>query len=183
MAATLEPLKAFWDVPQGLRDTPIGELIAYQNFGKPAQRQDKARLLIGICMDHRASLRVPEGFAYILRVGGANLSPVAFNVSYAVAAKGVRWIALIGHSGCGAVNLRARREEVVSGLVKGVGWSRPDAEKHFDALAPVYEIDDPAAFVARQARLLEHDYPGVIAVPLFMDLADGSLSLVVPSKG
>ena len=42
-------------------------------------------LLIGMCMDHRKDLTIPNEFAYVLRSAGANFRDSSFEISYAVA--------------------------------------------------------------------------------------------------
>jgi carbonic anhydrase len=59
------------DMPLQLRQTPIGEFLRYHNFNAEFKMYTTAGLLIGMCMDNRKTLRVPDNFAYILRTGGA----------------------------------------------------------------------------------------------------------------
>lgn len=165
------------DIPPALRGTPAGRLLEYHNLGRRREAYERAELLIGMCMDHRKQLRLPEQFAYILRAGGANLKPSEFKVSYAVAVGGVRSIALIGHTSCGMTNLSARREEFVAGLVD-VGWSLEEAELHFDGFAPLFEIGDPIEFVSLEARRLAARYPAVSVTPMIYRVEDGRLYLV-----
>ncbi len=110
------------------RDTPIGRLLEYHNLQRPLDDWAKADLLIGMCMDNRKHLRLPDNFAFILRAGGANLRYSEFKVSYAIAVGGVTSIALIAHTQCGMVNLAARRAAFVQGLVDNAGWERAWAD-------------------------------------------------------
>ena len=178
MTVTVKPVRASWDVPEEWRETPVADLLAYQNLGKPHRRHDRAEILVVACMDHRVTLRLPEGFAYVIRVGGANTTPVMFNVSYAIGVKAVRFVALVGHTGCGTVGLLGKRAEFVAGLVDHGGWDAGAAGKHFDSDAPFYDLADPATFVARSAKRLASDYPKVRVAALLYDIADGSVSLV-----
>ncbi len=82
------------------RKTPIETLLAYQNLNRPHGVHDKAELLIGMCMDNRKHLRIPENFAYIIRAGGGNLRYSEFKVSYAIAIGGISTIALLAHTNC-----------------------------------------------------------------------------------
>ena len=107
--------------PQSTVDTPIGFLLEYHNLNRPFDNYTQAPLLIGMCMDNRKRLRIPDNFAYIIRTGGANLRYNEFQVSYAIAVGGVNSIALIGHKNCGMVNLIARKEQFVKWLVEE-GW-------------------------------------------------------------
>ena len=61
--------------------TPIGLLLEYHNFNKPLDKFTEAQLLIGMCMDNRKHLRIPDNFAFIIRAGGANLRFSEFKVS------------------------------------------------------------------------------------------------------
>lgn len=61
------------DIPEAYRETPIGLLLEYHNLARPFSSYLKADLLIGMCMDNRKHLNIPDNFAYIIRSGGANL--------------------------------------------------------------------------------------------------------------
>src|SRR5690242_12747675 len=104
------------DIPSQYRDTPVGLLLEYHNLDRPFESYSNAELLIGMCMDNRKHLRIPDNFAFILRAGGANLRYSEFKVSYAIAVGNVRFIALMGHTQCGMVNLISRKEQFVRGL-------------------------------------------------------------------
>ena len=94
----LIPVTAEPDILPAYRKTPIETLLAYQNLNRPHGIHDKAELLIGMCMDNRKHLRVPENFAYIIRAGGGNLRYSEFKVSYAIAIGGISAIALLAHT-------------------------------------------------------------------------------------
>jgi len=47
--------------------------LEYHNLGRPLDSYEKARLLVGMCMENRKRLRVPDNFAHIMRTGGGNL--------------------------------------------------------------------------------------------------------------
>ena len=162
-------------VPARYRDTPIHRILAWHNGFSVAEPQGaKAELLIGMCMDNRKKLRIPENFAFILRSGGANMRPSEFKVSFAVAVGGVRTIALIVHNRCGMVGLSARREEFVEGLVDA-GWERETALQHFEAYAPLFEIGNEIDFVLSEAMRLRARYPRVLVAPLFYNVDDNRL--------
>src|SRR5438874_7986468 len=136
----LIPVVSDRDIASLYRDTPIGLLLQYHNLQRPFETYNQAQLLIGMCMDHRKHLHIPDNFAYIIRAGGANLRYSEFKVSYAIAVGEVRCIALIGHTQCGMVNLIARKEAFVNGLIESAGWDRQAAEDHFLQFAPMFEI-------------------------------------------
>ena len=118
----LLPIASAADIPDHYRNTPISLLLEYHNLGRSYDVYSGARLLIGMCMDNRKHLRIPDNFAFIIRAGGANLRYSEFKVSYAVAVGGATCIALIGHNECGMVNLVARKEQFIRGLTETAGW-------------------------------------------------------------
>ncbi|TVQ33689.1 MAG: carbonic anhydrase [Phycisphaeraceae bacterium] len=175
----LIPVNTEEDILPAYRTGPIGDLIRWHNLNAPLRECAAPELLIGMCMDHRNLLRMPRNFAYILRAGGANFRRVEFKVSFAIAIGGVRTMVLIGHSRCGMVHLRERREAFITGLVEGAGWKPDAAAEHFDENAPLFEIDDAADFVAEEAQRLGARYPQIGIGALYYDVDDSLLSQVL----
>lgn len=169
------PLERDEDIPAAYRDTPIGDLVRYHNLGAEPPVYGRAALLIGMCMDHRKQLRLPENFAYVLRAGGANFRRHEFKLSFAIAVGGVRSIALVGHTDCGMVGLAQRREAFIEGLVEGAGWDREAAAVHFDDSVGRFAIADAAGFVISEAQRLQRRYPKVTVAPLLYDVDDARL--------
>ena len=169
------------DIFRHLRDTPIARLLRYHNLGEAHEQHASAELLIGMCMDNRKSLRIPDNFAFIIRAGGGNLRYSEFKVSFAVAIAGVRAIALIGHTNCGMVNLISRRAQFVDGLVKNAGWARDRAEEHFGQFVPMFEIGNEVDFVLSEAARLRQRYPKVLVAPMIYKVEDNLLYLVPES--
>lgn len=166
------------DIFPAYRGTPVGDLLEYHNLGRPFDVYESARLLVGMCMDSRKHLRIPDNFAYIIRSGGGNLRHSEFKVSYAIGVGGVHAIALLAHDGCGMVNLSERRELFVEGLVVNAGWTREAAEAHFNSFSPLFEIGDPVDFVLSEARRLRDRYPRILVAPLHYSMLDHRLSLI-----
>lgn len=166
------------DVPSKLRGTPVEELLQYHNLGRDLAPVPAPHLLIGMCMDNRKHLRIPDNFAFILRAGGANLRPSEFKVSYAIAVGGVRAIAIIGHTNCGMVNLMSRSHAFIEGLVTNAGWDRQTAEEHFFHFAPLFEIGSEIDFTISEAKRLRMRYPGVIVAPMLYRVEDNKLYLL-----
>jgi carbonic anhydrase len=100
-----------------------------------------------------------------------------FKISYAIGVGGVRALVIAGHNNCGMVGLHSRREQFVAGLVDA-GWTREQAEEHFNAYAPMFEIGNAAEFVREEARRLNNRYPKVIVAPMMYSTEDGRLYLV-----
>lgn len=171
-------IKTVEDIPPTYQNTPIGQLLAYHNLQIPFDTYTKAELLIGMCMDNRKHLHIPDNFAYIIRAGGANLRYSEFKVSYAIAVGGVKAIALMGHTQCGMVNLIARRNQFVQGLVENAGWERGWAEEHFMHFAPMFEIGNETDFVLSEAKRLRLRYPKIQVAPLLYRVEDNLLYLI-----
>jgi carbonic anhydrase len=117
----LIPVESIDDIDPVFRQTPIGLLLEYHNLNRQFETYKTAQLLIGMCMDNRKYLHIPDNFAFIIRSGGANLRFSEFKVSYAIAVGKVSHIVLIGHNNCGMVNLIARKKEFVDGLISVAG--------------------------------------------------------------
>lgn len=163
------------DIPAQYRGTPVGLLVEYHNLGRPFASYTEAQLLIGMCMDNRKHLHIPDNFAFIIRAGGANLRYSEFKVSYAIAVGRVRALALIGHNQCGMVNLIARKEIFIQGLVNTAGWDRQMAEDHFHHFAPMFEIGNEVDFVLSEVKRLRLRYPKILVAPLLYRVEDNLL--------
>jgi carbonic anhydrase len=160
------------------KDTPIGLLLEYHNLNRNLDNYNKAQLLVGMCMDNRKHLRIPDNFAYIIRTGGANLRYSEFKVSYAIAVGDVKYIALIGHNNCGMVNLIARKTQFINGLVEKAGWDKEWAEEHFMHFAPMFEIGNEVDFVISEAKRLRLRYPKITIAPMLYKVEDNRLYLI-----
>lgn len=160
------------------RDTPIEMFLKYHNLNLEFETYAKAQLLIGMCMDNRKHLHIPENFAYIIRSGGANLRHSEFNVSYAVAVGEIQHIALIGHDHCGMVNLSARKDLFINGLVEKAGWDEKYAEDHFSNFAPLFEIGNEIDFVISEAKRLRQRYPNIMVAPMYYKVDTNHIYLI-----
>ena len=163
------------DIPQDFQESPVGDLLLYHNTKLQHRSYEKAELLIGMCMDHRKRLHIPEKFAYIIRTGGADLRRSELNVSYAIAVGGVKSMALIGHTQCGMVNLEARKEAFIQGLCDHAGWDAEKAAEHFVQDAPQFEIHNETDFILSETKRLSDKYPKVKIAPLLYKVEDNRL--------
>ena len=174
----LVKVKSNKDIFPEYENTPIGLLLEYHNLNKTFSTYTEAQMLIGMCIDNRKSLWIPENYAFIIRSGGANLFYHEFQVSYAIGVGNLKHIALIGHNHCGMVKLEDRKSEFISGLVKNAGWKEETARMHFENLSPFFEIGDSVEFLVAEAKRLQKRYPEVMVAPLFFDVDTGKLSQV-----
>ncbi|MCB9249972.1 MAG: carbonic anhydrase [Ignavibacteriales bacterium] len=166
------------DIFPKYRNTPIGNLLEYHNLDKDLDSYTEAQLLIGMCMDNRKHLHIPENFAYIIRSGGANLRYSEFKVSYAISVGNVRHIALLGHNNCGMVNLISRRQLFIDGLVNKAGWTKERAEEHFMNFAPMFEIGNEIEFTTSEANRLRLKYPKITVAPMFYNVDDNKIYII-----
>jgi carbonic anhydrase len=170
----LIPVNYLDDILPEYRDTPVGLLLEYHNLGRASGRT-VPQLLIGMCMDSRNSLRIPNDFAFILRTAGANMRDNEFRISYAIAVGGVRTIVLIAHTDCGMARLTERRDQFICGLIEAAGWDRARAVKHFEDSAPKFGIRNEVEFVLREAERLRGIYPRIDVAPLLYRVEDDLL--------
>lgn len=166
------------DIFPEYQNTPVGLLLEYHNLDRKFETYTQAQLLVGMCMDHRKHLHIPDNFAFIIRSGGANLRYSEFKVSYAIAVGNVRYIVIIAHNNCGMVNLFARKNQFIDGLVEKAGWSRERAEEHFEHYSPVFEIGNEIDFVLSEAKRLRLVYPRITVVPMYYKVEDNHLYLL-----
>ena len=174
----LIPIQTIDDILPEYQETPIGLLLEFHNLNRPVESYEKAQLLIGMCMDNRKHLHIPDNFAFIIRSGGANLRYSEFKVSYAIAVGKIRHIVLIGHDNCGMVNLISRKDEFIAGLVETAGWDPKRAEDHFMHFEPMFEIDDEVDFILAETKRLRILYPKITIVPMFYLVRDNKLYFI-----
>jgi carbonic anhydrase len=163
------------DILPAYRRTPVGRLLEYHNLGLGPSSVIRPELLIGMCMDSRKHLRIPQDFAFVLRTAGANMRDNEFRISYAIAVGGVHTIVLIAHTDCGMARLNQRREQFIDGMVANAGWDRGRAERHFTESAPKFGIRDEVDFVIHEAARLRGIYPKIDVVPLLYRVDDDLL--------
>lgn len=166
------------DIFEKYMGTPIELLFRYHNFAQPFDKYVDAQLLIGMCMDNRKQLKIPNNFAYVLRSGGGNLRHSEFKISYAIAIGGVKCVAIIAHNKCGMVNLISKKDQFIRGMVENAGWDEKHAEEHFISFAPIFEIENELSFLMGEINRLRTIYPKILFAPLYYNLDNNFLYLV-----
>ena len=168
------------DIPEWLRGTPVGMLLATHNVGarfRLAQHQ-LPPLLIGTCMDYRISLKIPPKFAYIIRTAGANMSDQEFPIAFALSTQKVKGIAIIGHTECGMAELNDKKDPFVSGLEAALKWTPEKAGELFDSNVDQFNIGTVVPFTLQETVRLRSKFPGVIIAPLLYDVSNGKLYVI-----
>lgn len=178
MQGTIE-INKVEDIPSQYRGTPIGLLLEYNNLDRTPDVYTNAQMLVGMCMDNRKHLKIPENFTYIIRSGGANMRHSEFKISYAIAVGGIKYIALLGHNHCGMVNLYQRKQQFVNGLIETAGIDPQTAEDHFMQFAPMFEIGNEIDFVISEAARLRQKYPKIVVVPMMYNVESNKISIVI----
>jgi carbonic anhydrase len=163
------------DILPEYQGTPVGLLLEYHNLERALGSSTEKKMLIGMCMDSRKSLRMPSDFAYVLRTAGANMRDNEFRISFAIAVGHVSTIVLIAHTDCGMARVAGMHDAFVKGMTERAGWDLERAEKHFAESVPKFAIDDEIAFVMREAERLRGLYPKVTVVPLLYRVEDDLL--------
>ncbi len=166
------------DIIERYKETPIELLFEYHNFGREPETYKNAQLLVGMCMDNRKHLHIPDNFAFVIRSGGANLRYSEFKVSYAIAIGNVKYIAVIGHNHCAMVNLVSRKDEFIKGIKENAGWDEERAVEHFNQFAPTFEIGNEIDFVLSETARLRKRYPKITIAPLLYLVEDTKLYFI-----
>ena len=174
----LIPITNINDIPAVYQSTPLGLLLEYHNLNREFEDYSYAQLLVGMCMDNRKHLHMPDNFAFIIRSGGANLRYSEFKVSFAISVGGVKHIALIGHSNCGMVNLVSKKDQFIEKLSENGGWTIEQAEEHFNNYAPMFEINNEIDFTLSETLRLRSRYPKVRIAPMIYKVEDNLLYLI-----
>jgi len=167
------------DILELYRETPIADWLCYHNLWQGPHSYESPKLLIVTCMDYRIHLHVPERFAYVLRLAGANLRHREFDLACVLAFAGIRHVCLVGHTDCAMESLKDKREVFASGLQRVGGWSKSRAELQFDLFAPRLAIPNVVDFTLFEAAWLERRFPGVVVAPMIYDVKDSSLHQIV----
>jgi carbonic anhydrase len=174
--ALLTPVHTASDIFPKYRGTPIEKLLRYHNLGEPLPHTTHhAEILVGMCMDHRKDLTLPNEFAYVLRAAGGNLRDSEFEISYAIGVGGISTIALLAHTDCGMAQVTDKREAFVRGLVERGGIQKDVASEQFSKYAERYEIGNPTEFVVSEAARLRRLYPLLMVAPLLYAVEDDRL--------
>jgi carbonic anhydrase len=174
------PVDSVDDILPRYARTPIEWLLRYHNLAEQvAPAAKRAELLVGMCMDDRKDLHIPNEFAYVLRAAGGNLRDHAFDIAYAVAIGGVTTIALLAHTDCGMVGVRKKRDAFIRGLVSRGGWDEARAAEEFDRSVSAHEMSDAITFVVGEAKRLTAEYPALLVAPLLYRVEDDRLAQIV----
>ena len=167
------------DILELHRGTPIADWLRYHNLWEGPHSYEAPKLLIVTCMDYRVHLYVPEKFAYVLRLAGANLWHREFDLACVLAFAGICHVCVVGHTDCAMESLKDKKADFTSGLRKIAGWSESRAELQFDLFAPRLAIPNVVDFTLFEAAWLERRFPGVVVAPLIYDVKDGALYQIV----
>ena len=167
------------DILELHRGTPIADWLRYHNLWEGPHSYEAPKLLIVTCMDYRIHLHVPERFAYVLRLAGANLRHREFDLACVLAFAGIRHVCLVGHTDCAMESLKDKREVFASGLQRVGGWSKTGAELQFDLCAPRLNLPNVIDFILFEGAWLERRFPGILVAPLIYDVKDGALYQIV----
>ena len=166
------------DIPTRYINTPIGLLFEYHNLNRPFESYNQAEILIGTCMDFRVNLQIPDRFAFTIRTGGANMRNSEFHVSFAFGVGNIKYMALIGHSDCGMVDLFSNKESFIKGIGKNAGWENIYANDYYMEMAPRFETGNEVEFILTQTKRLREQFHKIEIVPMMFLVEDKQLYLI-----
>lgn len=176
---TLIDITSATNIPAIYRNSPIYDLIRYQNFDLEAKEVEKAEMLICTCMDYRINLKHPEKFAYTIRNAGANMKGNEFQIAYAIANAGVNYIAVIGHTQCGMRDLQSQKDKFVEIATNKCNWSKLEADNYFKVHSVKHEIGDEVEFVLKERARIQKLFPKIIVAPLLYDVDTHELKVIL----
>lgn len=166
------------------RGTSVEDLLLAQNLGRPFPVGGSSALLVATCIDSRVRFALPPGAAFELRAAGVNLGEEAFfQIAYAVAARGVRHLALVSHEDCAMSTLESQHKAFVEGMELRSDWTAAQAEAFFREHALSWQQDDPDRTVVEHARDLRERFPSITIAPLHYAVSDGRLSQIDERAG
>jgi carbonic anhydrase len=165
-------------IPEIYKSTPIEKLVRYHNEKLPFDLYDKAEIIIATCMDNRVNIRIPEKFAYVIRNGGACIKYSNFHISYAIAAGKIKYFCLIGHTDCGMVKLKERKQIYINGIIENAGWNYKDAEDFFERNISIFEIDNEVVSVSNEVKRLRKEFPLLTVCPMLYRVEDNLLYFI-----
>ncbi len=67
-ACSIIPAKRRAHICSACIRTPVGDLVEDHNLRMPARTYERAEVVVGMCLDNSKVRRLPESFAYVLRV-------------------------------------------------------------------------------------------------------------------
>lgn len=165
-------------IPKQYLGTAVEMLVGYQNMDYRHREYINAEILVGMCMDNRKMLHLPENFAFIVRTAGANLRYSDFKVAFAVGVGGISSIAIIGHNDCGMANLMQKKDVFIKGIMDRAGWDFKKAEEHFMSFAPFFEIENEEEFILSEAKRVREKFPKITVAPMIYRLEDNLLYFI-----
>ena len=136
-------------------------LLSSHNSGRVFPAFETPQLAIVTCMDFRISLRLPERFAFVLRTGGANVSPIESYLAFSVARTGIHAIAIIGHTDCA---MEKPDPYVVDSLP-----TSEEMRAHYRSQIAALAIRDARTYTLEQTERLEMQM-GLPVIPLLYDV-------------
>lgn len=177
--SVLVPVLSVGAILPQYRGTPVEMLLRYHNLDEPkTQKSPRPQVLVGTCIDYRVTLRLPKGFAYVLRTAGVNLSSHEFDIAAAIGLGGVAAIALIGHTDCAMSHITQQRDTFVAGLVDRAGWQPSEAVHYFHRYASSAHIGNPTQYTLRETAKLRRRFPRVLVAPLLYRVEDDLLTQI-----
>lgn len=163
------------DIFQKYLNTPFEDLLKFQNLERNEDIVDSPQLIVGMCMDNRKTLRIPQNFAFVIRTAGNNMKGQEFAISYAVGVGQIKYLALIAHTDCGMAAVLDRKEAYISGLNKMIAMSPDDGLQLFSDFAHKHYIGNEVEFVVKEANRIKKLYPKLEIAPFLYKVENNKL--------
>ena len=171
----LLPVHGENDLLPGLLDTPVADLLRFHNLVAPLRSAGRPRLAIATCIDPRVVLRLPRGFAFVIRTPGIDVESQEFALAYAAGVGAVGAFCVIGHDECSLADLPTQRHAFVNGLALKAGWSEAEAGACYDRSHERFTVGEPIENVRMKTAWLRQRFPRMRVAPLFYAVREGRL--------
>lgn len=90
------------------------KLIEYHHKSIVTEHCEDPEILVITCLDNRIDLQTPKKFAFTIRIAGANPKSVEASIAFIIS-RGIRSIALIGHTDCAMSGVEKAKETFSQG--------------------------------------------------------------------
>jgi carbonic anhydrase len=156
--------------------TAIEKLLEYHNKSFATEHYEEAEILIITCLDSRIDLQVPKKFAFTIRIAGANPKAVMPNIAFVVS-RGIKSIAIIGHTDC-AMSDETKVRETFSQGHHSVDLPSEKVEEYFKLNILPSVFSDLNENLKENKKYLKSKFPEINIQAMIYDTETHALNLV-----
>lgn len=166
------------DIPNNLISTPFEVLLQSHNLEHIYNSFEKPKLIILTCIDYRINLHLPENFAYIIRLAGANVDNSEFSLLFSLAYSGIKYVAVLHHTDCAMSKLQAIEDKIFAGLTKNLKMTSEKAKSYIKNNFPNYKLNNEILSATTTANKLTKSYSEVKFLPLIYNVENQKIYII-----